>query len=429
MSNRICIVDGIRTPMVKAGADFKDIGADELAAYCVKYLINKHNIKDEMLSEIIFGNVSMPHNAANISRVIALKAGLSDTIPAYTVQRNCASGMEAIIQAFNQVQRDSNAIIIAGGTESMSNIPLIYNKSATHKFVKLSMARTTKQKLNALLSFRFKDFSPIPALLEGLTDPVTGNIMGKTAEFLAREFNISRREQDIYAHQSHYRASMAQEAGIFADEILPIPLKPKYNKFIMQDIGIRHNLDISYLANKRAYFDRLDGTVTVGNSCQVTDGAAAMIITNEDTAKRLGLDILGYINSYSHAALSPDRMGLGPAYAIAKMLENNSKKLSDYDLFEVNEAFAAQVLANVKLLESDELCRKFFKSEKAIGSIDLNKLNVNGGAIAIGHPVGMSGTRIVMHLLKQLKRQNLKQGIASLCVGGGQGVAVEIELR
>ncbi len=427
MKKRICIVEGVRTPMCKAGDKLSSTSADELGVYCVKYLLDKTLIKASSVDEVIFGNVSMPADAANIGRVIALKAGVPEEVPAFTVQRNCASGMESIISGMQRIQLGDCEVVIAGGTESMSNIPFLYKKSAVKKFTKLSRARGVGQKLGGLLSFRPKDFSPIIGLLSGLIDPVTGNIMGKTAEFLAREFHITRAEQDEFALQSHVKANNAQQAGLFNDEIVPVPVKPHYNSYLEHDVGIDESITIKKLAKKRAYFDKLDGTVTVGNSCQITDGAAAVILTSEKYAQKHDLKILGYVNHYSHAALSPDRMGLGPVYSMSKLLKERKKDLSDFDLFEINEAFAAQVLANLKAIESDEFAKKFLGRDKALGKIDPEKLNVNGGAIALGHPVGMTGTRIVIHLLKELKRQNLKTGIASLCVGGGQGVALEIE--
>jgi acetyl-CoA acetyltransferase family protein len=414
--------------MCKAGFALKDTTADVLATHCVRYLINKNHIKKEDVDELIFGNVAMPHNAPNIARVIGLKAGLPISTSGYTVQRNCASGLESVINASQKIELGKAKLIIAGGTESMSNIPFLYKQRTAEKFTKLSMARTTGKKLKVLRKFKLKDFSPIIGLISGLTDPVTGNIMGKTAELLAREFNISRLEQDMFAHESHKNALKAQQTGLFKEEIVPIPIAPKYDKFIENDFGIKEDISIDYLQSKRPYFDKLDGTVTANNSSQITDGAAALILTEEDTAKEKGYKILGYINGYSHAALDPDRMGLGPIYAIDKLLKQNEKTISDYDLFEINEAFAAIVLANIELAKSDKLCQKFFNRDKAIGEIDMNKVNVNGGAIAIGHPVGMTGTRLILHLLKELKRRNLKTGIASLCVGGGQGVAVEVEV-
>ena len=427
MKQRVCIVEGNRTPMCKAGDLLKDTSADELGVYSLKHLLYSTNIPKKDIDHVIYGNVSMPADAANIARVIALKAGLPENIPAHTVQRNCASGMESIISGVDKINLGQANVVITGGSESMSNIPFLFRKPITEKFVKLSRAKTLGKRLKSILKMRPSDFKPHIALLSGLTDPVTGNIMGKTAEFLAREFRISRQEQDNYAHNSHMKALQSQKGGVFADEIVPIPVKPKYKRFLDHDIGIDKDITHDKLARLRPYFDRLNGTVTVGNSCQITDGAASVLLVSEDYAKKNDLKILGYITNYAYAALSPDRMGLGPVYSVSELLNKNGRSINDYDLFEINEAFAAQVIANIKAFKSDEFSQKFLNREKAIGELDTKKLNIDGGAIALGHPVGMSGTRIVLHLLKQLKKKSLKRGIATLCVGGGQGVAVELE--
>lgn len=428
MEDRICIVEGVRTPMCKAGGVLKNTYADELGVYTVKHLINKANINKSAIDNVIFGSVAMPMNAPNIARVIALKAGLSIDLPAFSIQRNCASGLDAIIAAYNRIKLNQDNFVIAGGAESMSNIPLVYRNSAVEKFAVLARSKTFLRRLKAILAFKFKDLAPIIALTQGLTDPVTGNIMGKTAEFLAREFNITREEQDHYALRSHQKAYKAQHTGIFSQEIINIPLKPKYNVILEHDDGIKKDIDLVYLSKKRPFFDRLDGTVTVANSCQVTDGAAAVLVTTESKAKSKDLKILGYINHFTEAALSPDRMGLGPIYAISKLLDQSKLTIKDYDLFEINEAFAAQVIANEKAFVSDLFSKRYLNKNKALGEISREKLNVNGGAIAIGHPVGMSGTRIVIHLLKELQRSGKDRGIAAICVGGGQGVAMDLSL-
>ena len=428
MKDRICIVEGVRTPMYRAGGILKNTYADELGVYAVKHLINKADINKSLIDNVIFGSVAMPMNAPNIARVIALKAGLSIDLPAFSIQRNCASGLDAIIAAYNRIKLKQDNFVIAGGAESMSNIPLVYRNSAVEKFAVLAKSKTFSKRLKAIMAFKFKDLAPIIALTQGLTDPVTGNIMGKTAEFLAREFNITREEQDSYALRSHQKAYKAQYVGILAQEIINLPLKPKYNVILEHDDGIKKDIDLVYLSKKKPFFDRLDGTVTVANSCQVTDGAAAVLVTTESNAKSMGLNILGYINYFTEAALSPDRMGLGPIYAINKLLDLSKLNIKDYDLFEINEAFAAQVIANEKAFASDLFSKRYLNKDKALGEISREKLNVNGGAIAIGHPVGMSGTRIVIHLLKELHRRGNNRGIAAICVGGGQGVAMDLSL-
>ncbi|TKG96458.1 thiolase family protein [Puteibacter caeruleilacunae] len=428
MTNRICIIDGVRTPMSKAGMTLKDTTADELAVYAVRHLVKKTGIDPTVISELIMGNVSMPIEAANIARVIALKADLPIELPAYTVQRNCASGMESVISGAGKIMLDDNAVIIAGGVESMSNIPLIVGRQLTERLASLSRQKTFKGKAKEIMGIRVKELKPIIGLLKGLTDPVTGLIMGETAELLARKFGISREEQDEFALRSHQKAAFAQEHGHFNEEIVSVPVKPDYEQFLCEDEGIRVDQNMEDLRKLRPYFDRVDGTVTIGNSCSITDGAAVVLMMSERKANELGLPILGYVNAHAYAALPPDIMGLGPVFATNKMLANSNRVMADYDLVEINEAFAAQVIANERAFESVAFAKEYLSREEPLGKIDREKLNVNGGAIALGHPVGMSGTRLILHVLKELKRRDQKLGLATLCVGGGQGFAVELEV-
>lgn len=425
-NNRIAIIDGLRTPFCKAGTDLAHLEADQLGALCVKELMQRSKVEESHIDEVIIGNVSQPVKAANVARVIALKAGLSSHIPAYTVHRNCASGLQSITNACSSILANQAQTVIAGGTESMSNIPFVYSKELKFVLESFMTAKTTAQKLGALRLFKFKYLKPIIGLQEGLTDPVCGLIMGLTAENLAREFKIDRHEQDLYALESHKRVTAAIEHNRYDDEIMAISDK-RGKKMITADNGVRLNQTIESLEKLKPFFDRKNGTVTVGNSSQVTDGAAAMILMSESRAKELKLTPMGYIRHYSYAGLEPDRMGLGPVYAMSKCFETSDISFSDIDLFEINEAFAAQVLACHKAADSTEFAKTYLNKSKKVGTLDPKKCNVNGGAIAQGHPVGTSGTRIVLTLLHELKRQNKTLGCASLCVGGGQGGAIIIE--
>jgi acetyl-CoA acetyltransferase family protein len=428
MKERIAIVGGLRTPMGKAGGVLKNISADDLAAKVVKELVIRTGIDVNKIDEVIFGNVAQPGNAANISRVIALKAGLPRKIPAFTVNRNCASGIQSITSAAVKILAGEAEIILVGGTESMSNIPLMYGKKMTEFFTKLSRAKTLQQKLSVLITFRPSFLKPIIGIELGLTDPISGLIMGCTAEVLSKEFKITRKMQDEYSVMSHNRAEKATAAGVFKDEILPIyNNNPKDSKIVETDEGVRKNQTIEALSKLKPYFEKNTGTVTVGNSSQVTDAAAATILMKESKAKELGLEILGYIREYAYAGLDPERMGLGPVYASSKVFDKTGLGLKDMELIELNEAFAAQVIACEMAFASDQFAKEKLGKDKALGVIDRNIMNVNGGAIALGHPVGMTGTRIVIHLLRELKRRNKKRGLATLCVGGGQGAAVIVE--
>lgn len=424
MSERVAIIDGIRSPFCKAGGLLRDMEADDLGAFVVKELAARVSISPEEIDHFVFGNVMQPPHAGNIARVIAVKAGLPIKIPASTVNRNCASGMEAISTAANLIRLGEAQIVVSGGCESMSNFPILFRRSMRDFLQVLSKAKTFKQKLAALFSFRPSFLTPeIPSL----SDPLCGLNMGQTAELVAREFRVTREEQDAFALRSQQRAFQAIQEGRLAEEIAPIPLPPKYGKIQQVDDGPRANQTLEALTALKPAFDKITGTVTAGSSSQVTDGAAALLLMGEAKAKSFGLKPLGYIRGFAYAGLDPSRMGLGPVFSTAKLLQQTNLKLQDFDLIEINEAFAAQVLACVKAFASEEFCREHFGLKEAIGFLDQDKLNVNGGAIALGHPLGASGARLVLTLLKELNRRKQKLGLATLCVGGGQGGALAVE--
>lgn len=427
MKERIAIIDGVRTPMGKAGGALASIPADDLGAIAVKELLARLPIEKEKIDEVILGNVAQPAKAANIARVVALKAGFSNSISAYTVHRNCASGMESITTAANKILAGEAKIILAGGTESMSNIPLLFSKKMTAFYADLAKAKTLWQKLEVLRHFRLKWLTPVIGVMEGLTDPVCGLIMGLTAENLAREFHIGRTEQDQFALQSHLKALAAIEKGIFQEETIPVPIPPLYNTVHLQDEGPRKGQSLEALQKLKPYFDRQNGTVTVGNACPLTDGAAAVLLMKESLAKDMGLTPLGFLRDYAYAGLEPERMGLGPVYASAKVLDKTKLSMKDIQLVELNEAFSVQVLANQKAFGSQEFARTYLGKDTAVGELDSAILNVNGGAVALGHPVGTTGTRLVITLLKELKRRKQERGLATLCIGGGQGAALLLE--
>lgn len=425
MKERIAIVSGIRTPFCKGGGVLKDIQADDLGAYAVKELFARAPFDPKMIDEVILGNVLQPAHATNIARVIAVKAGLPEKIPAYTVNRNCASAMEAVTSAANKILLGQADIIIAGGVESMSHFPILFPKTMREFLQNLSKAKTFMDKIKTLFTFRISFLKPqIPSI----SDPLCGLSMGQTAEILTREFKVTRKEQDEFSQQSHLRAIKATESGRFKEEIIPVPL-PGQKKLQEIDEGPRSNQSLEALEKLKPVFETLTGSVTAGNSSPVTDGAAALFLMSEKKAKELGIKPLGYLKDYAVAALDPSRMGLGPVYATSKLLEKTGVNLKDIDLIEINEAFAGQVLAVVKAFASDEFAKKELNRDKAIGVIDLQKLNVNGGAIALGHPLGASGARIILTLLLELKKQGKRLGLATLCVGGGQGQACLLEVE
>jgi acetyl-CoA acetyltransferase family protein len=421
----IAIVEGVRTPFAKAFGALASVPADELGRVATVAVLERAGLRPDQVDQVVFGNVAPPADATNIARVIALRSGIPRDRIAHTVHRNCASGMEAITTAAQLIQLGEAKIVVAGGTESMSRIPLLYNEEATALYMRLGRAKSLWQRLRTIVQFRPRHFKPILAVQQGLTDPVSGLIMGATAEILAEEFHITSEEQDVFALESHKRAVAAQKNGILSDEVIPISSGAN-GQAIREDIGPRPEQTLEALAKLRPFFKE-GGTVTVGNSCSLTDGAAAVVLMPGEAARAEGRGPLGYLRGYAYAGCDPSRMGLGPAYATSKLLERTGTSMKDIDLVELNEAFAAQVLANERAFASVEFAKKELGRDAALGMLDPMRLNVNGGAIALGHPVGATGTRLVITLLRELRRRGLRRGLATLCVGGGQGAALLVE--
>ena len=424
----LAILDGVRTPFAKAYGTLARVPADELGRIALAEALNRSDVKPEQVDEVVFGNVSGPAESSNIARVIALKAGVPQDRIAQTVNRNCASGMESLVSAWQAIEEGRSQLIVAGGTESMSNIPLMYGRKMTEMFLELGRAKTAWQKMKILSKFRPGFLKPRVGVRLGLTDPVSGLNMGQTAEVLAREFSISREEQDQFALESHNKALAAQDRCFLSGEITPIPADITKMKAMEKDDGPRPGQSLEKLAKLKPIFEK-DGTVTPGNSCPITDGAAACVVASADHARSFDVEPLGYIRGYAFAGCDPKRMGLGPVYATSRLLAQTGLKLSDFELFELNEAFAAQVLACRKAMASAEFAKKELGRDQAVGELPMDKLNIHGGAIALGHPVGTTGTRLIITLLRSLKERGLKRGLATLCVGGGQGAAFWLETK
>lgn len=423
--SRIAIIDGIRTPFVKYQTDFRSLTAQELGRIAFRELIERVEFDPGLCDEVIIGCVGQPAEAANVARVIALLAGVPDHVPAFTVHRNCASGIESVVQAVGKIRQQEGSLYLVGGAESMSNIPLYYSKKMQGIFAEMARAKTLMARLKVFSKIRLGELlKPTVGLMQGLTDPVCGMNMGQTAEVLAKEFGISRSEQDRFALQSHLRAIDARER--LREEIVPVLPAPKYSKAVQDDNGPREKQTIEALQKLRPVFDRHAGSVTAGNASQITDGACSLLLATEEKARELGKEPLGYVKEYAFAGVEPHRMGIGPAHAIPKVLKKAGMKLSDVQAVEINEAFAVQVLACLRSLESKEFASKF-GYEGFTGAISPDILNVNGGAIALGHPVGTTGSRLILTMLKHMKRSDLNTGLVSLCVGGGQGAAIVLE--
>jgi acetyl-CoA acetyltransferase family protein len=407
-TERLVIVDGVRTPFCKAGTDLAALGADELGRIAVNALLTRTAVDPAIVDEVILGCVAQPPDAANLARVISLRAGIPQSVPAVTVHRNCASGFEALTQAQEKLCAGRGSVFVVGGAESMSNIPLLFPQTAAAKFTKLARAKSLGRRVKDLAAFRPADFKPRSGLMIGLTDPVCGLNMGETAEVLAREFLISRAAQDEFALRSHQRAAAARSR--LAEEICPV-FHEKKASAILHDNGVRDNQSPEALAQLKPIFDRKYGSVTAGNASQVTDGAVALLVMSESFAKKHHFAPLGVLTGYAYAGCDPKRMGLGPVHAIALAQRLTGLSLADADLIEINEAFAAQVLA----------------VNDSLGEVPPEKLNVNGGAIALGHPVGATGARLVLTALKELQRRKAKRALVAACVGGGQGAALWLE--
>ncbi len=422
---KIAIVQGVRTPFVKAWTSFQKVPAQKLGALVVAEILQRTEFKPKDVDEVIMGCVGQPIDAANVARVIALMAGIPKDKRAYTVNRNCASGFEAVTSAAEKINAGLDDVVIAGGAESMSSAPLVYSEQATGLFFKLQRAKTLSQRLGLMLQFRPKHFAPQSALQMALTDPSCGLNMGQTAEVVAKKFGISRLRQDDFALESHKRVIAARAK--LSEEIMTVFTPPAFDKPVTEDNGVREGQSMEQLGKLKPVFDRRSGTVTAGNSSQITDGACAILMMEETKAKALGLPVLGTIRGYDYTGLEPSEMGLGPAFVMERVLRKTGVPLKEIDLFEINEAFAAQVLASVEALASKKFAEEHFPGGLPVGEIDPARLNVNGGGIALGHPVGVTGARLVLTCLLEMKRRGLKKGLVSLCVGGGQGGAILLE--
>jgi acetyl-CoA acetyltransferase family protein len=420
----VVVVAGIRTPLGKASGYFKRMSAVELGVQTIRELMALSPVQRTDLDAVIIGNVIQPIDAANIARVIALMAGLPKAVPAHTVQRNCASGMQAVTDAAEKIAAGRAEVVLAGGVESMTQAPLLLHDRMREALTHMQRARTMQQRLHAAGDIIKAPWRPRVALQEGLTDPVAGLNMGQTAEVLAREFGINRREQDAFALASHQKAAATWDAGWFDEEVMHL-FPPPHFVPVHRDEGIRANQSMQMLGKLKPVFERPLGTVTAGNSSQITDGAAMLLLTHREKAEAEGWPILGYLYDWDYAGCDPEHMGLGPVFASDKVLSRYGMRMHEMARVEINEAFAAQVLAVMKAMDSASFARKHFGYGKAIGAPEMERLNVHGGAVAIGHPVGMSGARLVLTLLRQLKRDTGGGlGLATLCIGGGQGGAV-----
>jgi acetyl-CoA C-acetyltransferase len=425
----IYIVDGARTPFLKSKNRPGPFAAADLATQAARALLMRQPFRPDELDEVILGCAAPSVDEVNIGRVAALRMGCGQKVPGWTVMRNCASGMQAVDSGINNILAGRSQLVLAGGVDALSRAPLLYADRMVHWFSDMAAAKTTGQRLALFSRLPVKSLlAPVIGIMKGLTDPMVGLLMGQTAENLAHRFGITREQQDAFSVRSHQRVARAQDEGVLAAGGGEVEaLYDRDGKVFALDDGVRRDATAESLAKLRPFFDRKYGSVTPGNSSQITDGAGWMLLASEEALKKHGLEPIGRIVDSEWAGLDPAQMGLGPVHAATPILRRHGLGLDDLDYWEINEAFAAQVLGCLAAWRDEKYCREELGLDRPLGSLNEDKLNVDGGAIALGHPVGASGTRIVLHLLKTLKRNHAKRGIACICIGGGLGGAMLVE--
>jgi acetyl-CoA acyltransferase len=421
---RVAIVAGVRTPFAKAGTALKDLTAIELGKLAVAELIQRSNLDGKNVDAVVYGTVVPSVIAPNIAREVSLMPMLPRGTEAYTVSRACASANQAITDAADQIVLGHHDVVIAGGAESLSNVPILHSRSMSEKLVAFSRARSAGQRMKLLSSIRPKDFVPItPAIAE----PTTGETMGESAEKMAKINHIARQAQDEFALRSHERAAEGTRDCRLTAEIVPVYLPPKLEQALASDNGIRTDSSLEQLAALKPVFDRRYGSVTAGNSSPLTDGGSAVLLMSEERAKSLGYAPLAFIRSYSYAALDPgEQLLMGPVLAAPVALKRAGLGLADMDLVEMHEAFAAQVLSNLQGFTSREWARRA-GFDAPVGEVDPQRLNVMGGSISIGHPFGATGGRILTTLVNELRRRDGEFGLMTVCAAGGMGHAMVVE--
>ncbi len=420
----VYVVDGARTPFLKARNAPGPFAASDLATACGRALLARQPFEADALDEVILGCASPSPDEVNIGRVVTLRMGCGDKVPGWTVMRNCASGMQALDSAIANIQVGRSRLVLAGGVDALSHAPLLFSDAMVRWLSGWYAAKSFGHRAQALARFRLGYLAPVIGIMKGLTDPVVGLLMGQTAENLAYRFGITREQMDRFSVRSHQRVAAGIDAGHYGEIV---PLVGSDGAVYPEDDGLRRDSSMAGLAKLKPFFDKKYGSITPGNSSQITDGAAWLLLASAEAVRQYGLAPLGRIVDSQWAALDPAQMGLGPVHASTPILQRHGLGLNDLDAWEINEAFAAQVLACLAAWKDDAYCRDQLGVDGALGEIDADRLNVDGGAIALGHPVGASGARIVLHLLQVLKRSGGKRGIASICIGGGQGGAMLVE--
>jgi acetyl-CoA acyltransferase len=425
IGRRVAIIDGCRTPFAKSGTDFKDVTSTELGKAAVRELIARTELDVEQVDHVIYGTVVQSVQEPNIAREVTLGAGIPPRVPSFTVGRACASSNQAITSGAEQIALGMADIIIAGGAESLTDVPILFSKEMREALVRASKARSLGERLQAFRTIRPRHLAPItPAIAE----PTTGETMGESAEKMAKQNGISREAQDRWALRSHQLAAAATADGRLTAEIAPFYVPPKYEKVVTSDNGIRADTSLEKLSTLKPVFDRKYGSVTAGNASPLTDGASAVLLMSEEKAAALGYKPLGFIRSYAYAALDPgDQLLQGPVYAAPTAFDRAGLTMKDIDLLEVHEAFAAQVLSNLQWFDSDKIAKERLGRDKALGLPPEDQINVMGGSLAIGHPFGATGGRITVTLLNELRRRGKQFGMISVCAAGAMGFVMIVE--
>jgi len=422
---RAAVVAGLRTPFVKAGTDFKDLSAVELGALVVNELVVRSGIPAKEFDSVVFGQVVPSTTVTLIGREMVLRTQLPRGVQAHTVSRACATSIQATTDAADQVRLGHSDCAIAGGAESVSDAPIFASRPLAQALVELSRAKNLADRVKILARLRPKDLTPVPPALK---EPTTGLTMGESAEQMAQKNGISREAQDALAQRSHARAAAAWEAGKLDGEVMHVPVPPRYDRVSARDNIVRRDATVEALATLRPVFDRRYGTITAGNASPLTDGAAALVVASEEKVKALGLEPLGYVRAYAYAALDPrDQLLQGPAYAAPVALDRAGLTLADMDLVDMHEAFAAQVLSNLQAFASKTFAEKELGRAKPLGEIDPEKLNVNGGSIALGHPFAATGARMIVQTLRELARRKGQYALLTVCAAGALGAALVLE--
>ncbi len=422
---RAAVVAGLRTPFVKAGTDFKDLSAVDLGALVVNELVARSGISPKEFDSVVFGQVIPSPTVTLIGREMVLRSQLPRSVQAHTVSRACATSIQTTTDAADQIRLGHSDCAISGGAESLSDAPIFATRALAQTLVELSRAKTLADRLRVLSALRPKDFTPQPPALK---EPTTGLTMGESAELMAQKNGISREAQDRVAYESHRRAAAAWEEGKLDGEVMHVPVPPRFERTATRDNLVRKGTTVEALAALKPVFDRRYGTITAGNASPLTDGAAALILMSEEKARALGIRPLGFVRSYAYAALDPrDQLLQGPAYAAPVALDRAGLRLADMDLVDMHEAFAAQVLSNLKAFASKDFAEKELGRSEPLGEIDPARLNVNGGSIALGHPFAATGARMILQTLRELERRKGQHALVTVCAAGGLGAALVLE--